>query len=1246
MDGVAVAGGSLACDPNPSHLLYTVTSQTDLQAGIIVYFCERCKKTLTIRIHCPGNRCRPGVERMHHLCQLGEPEKSTNGNKYYPAITYSSFMCTAKWCSLTITVEVCEPRLTKERDAALVDRAAVLARLNELIESEPARYSDLQPADRQARLIPASYLMQYLNDAIVADPERVPLLKVSTRNKLFSVCFADRFEELFNFLEFQKTSADDGEFVQLPVLGDERPPLGVATEYTSRRAWFEIIRIHLSFLLPANLPDSMKAPIDVQIQRSPRESLSQLLDANYTKSVFKYLDDYNPNDFSILGVEKDMHESLLWYAGICQKQTNPNRRQATFEALSRVSKGRESSCAELREFLFEEGIELATLASSKEAQPTALSRAYQAFRLEEDCPDAAVAAAFSDALSSSSSPTERKAARINLSVIAKARGSNDLLQSACTFHSGEQAAEFLEANTTVDPDMVCSIVAAYEDEGSFDGVLHVAALRSLAQFHDNSPILLSKASELESKLQTDDPPVAGTSSAEKQEVDFSLPVGLQNIRNTCYLNSILQYFNTVVPVRNLVLNWEDYKLEPTEDNISKRRLWNDYVVEKRQVFLASKFIEEMRGLFLQIDTSNASSVRPQQRLAIAALSTSWQLVQGNPASKAATVVGPQPNPNTNKDPVGPPTLPPRPDKPSSESQDLSTRPTVTVTPVSDTTDTASNVSSVTLVDQKDGEPDQANGARVPPAIPAKKRSPLDDDDQERGRSTTREHGQQGDADTKMGGIEETSDESAEDSLTDEQRITKALDDTSVTGTTQQDIEEIMGNILEHFQAAIKPTGIDERSGSQIDAITETFYGKYATYIRNVDMESGKATNDYRITQTMLRWMTAFPAKEGKTDLYTGLDKFFDQQYPKDANLEIFTSIVSGPPILHIYIQRGQSQGRYTSYQQSRNNNIVEIPEVLYLDRYMDGDSKSDIWKKRQLSWNLKRRLRALDGRPPPFEAPKNQTKKEAVNETDYEVVDKEVDSYADAFLTVDTTGEGENEEEYVSILDAEQQSILAEHGLLPDRSEHGGDVDMDSDSREELLARLDPEAARRMDAKNEEEKARALETLSTLFTDMNDVAYRLHAVICHGGNLGAGHYWVWIHDFANNVWRKYNDEQVEVHQDHAKVMRTLNSDGQPYYLAYVRQSEVDQLVAIPNRTCPSTVKGDGLAGNAPNDDNPAGGSSNFHMSQQPPTASGEGGSTIDPALLQDVGQGSVIDGVAVDTGMEDAEVMHVEHRND
>lgn len=54
----------------------------------------------------------------------------------------------------------------------------------------------------------------------------------------------------------------------------------------------------------------------------------------------------------------------------------------------------------------------------------------------------------------------------------------------------------------------------------------------------------------------------------QQAVDVDLPVGLANLRNTCYLNSILQYFYSVNAVRDLAVTSELDPLEPTEANLS------------------------------------------------------------------------------------------------------------------------------------------------------------------------------------------------------------------------------------------------------------------------------------------------------------------------------------------------------------------------------------------------------------------------------------------------------------------------------------------------------------------------------------------------------------------------------------------------------------------------------------------------------------------------------------------------------
>lgn len=65
------------------------------------------------------------------------------------------------------------------------------------------------------------------------------------------------------------------------------------------------------------------------------------------------------------------------------------------------------------------------------------------------------------------------------------------------------------------------------------------------------------------------------------------PVGLDNIGNTCYLNSLLQYYYTVKPVRNMVINFENYRMPLTEQNIKNKRV-GGRIVAKSEIVKAQK----------------------------------------------------------------------------------------------------------------------------------------------------------------------------------------------------------------------------------------------------------------------------------------------------------------------------------------------------------------------------------------------------------------------------------------------------------------------------------------------------------------------------------------------------------------------------------------------------------------------------------------------------------------------------------
>lgn len=65
------------------------------------------------------------------------------------------------------------------------------------------------------------------------------------------------------------------------------------------------------------------------------------------------------------------------------------------------------------------------------------------------------------------------------------------------------------------------------------------------------------------------------------------PVGLENIGNTCYLNSLLQVLFTTTDLRKVVLNFEDYKMALDADSIERKRV-GQRQISLREVQTAQK----------------------------------------------------------------------------------------------------------------------------------------------------------------------------------------------------------------------------------------------------------------------------------------------------------------------------------------------------------------------------------------------------------------------------------------------------------------------------------------------------------------------------------------------------------------------------------------------------------------------------------------------------------------------------------
>ena len=71
---------------------------------------------------------------------------------------------------------------------------------------------------------------------------------------------------------------------------------------------------------------------------------------------------------------------------------------------------------------------------------------------------------------------------------------------------------------------------------------------------------------------------SGSITSEQPTGDW--PVGLENIGNTCYLNSLLQFYFTVKPLRELVLNFDEHRMQVEDFSPGKKRVGSRNVSKK------------------------------------------------------------------------------------------------------------------------------------------------------------------------------------------------------------------------------------------------------------------------------------------------------------------------------------------------------------------------------------------------------------------------------------------------------------------------------------------------------------------------------------------------------------------------------------------------------------------------------------------------------------------------------------------
>ncbi|KAI8350593.1 hypothetical protein EDC96DRAFT_567370 [Choanephora cucurbitarum] len=359
------------------------------------------------------------------------------------------------------------------------------------------------------------------------------------------------------------------------------------------------------------------------------------------------------------------------------------------------------------------------------------------------------------------------------------------------------------------------------------------------------------------------------------------PVGLINIGNTCYFNSLLQYYYTIVPFRDTVLHYENY----VEDEDNEPKKTGGLKVDQPKIRRAKRFVVLLKELFYSIQHCKENAISPEYNLAcMALLNEKENDVQEDEIAKF-----------TKK---GPSQL--------VEQNDINNSSQINV--VDDTQNTKNSGlvdtemagtiqchsdfrSAVTEVVVKDKDISLQASPSYESIVPKQKAKHLL-------------------VDTKK------------------YRQKEKLNVNSMMFGRQQDLTECMGNIMYLVEAALKT-----KDGKQVDdVVRQTFYGKACqvlSYYDDTTLQKVKKKQEEDFAHIIVN------IKEG-SNLYEIMDNYFfanqvNFQGGHDATREVV--VKSFPPILQIHIQRVQFNRELVRAYKSKAH--VHFDKAIYLDRYTE-----------------------------------------------------------------------------------------------------------------------------------------------------------------------------------------------------------------------------------------------------------------------------------------------------------------------
>ncbi|KAF8596170.1 cysteine proteinase [Ceratobasidium sp. AG-I] len=808
--------------------------------------------------------------------------------------------------------------------------------------------------------------------------------------------------------------------------------------------------------------------------------------------------------WDVLGITKSTATAtVVETAYNCQTRCNPPETPTYYDALSRLSQQQKlPGISEIQSLAATESSRGRwtewDLQSATEDLGFGVNGVIGETYVADEANDEYILSAFQSAFKAAANePAKRRRVKNSLRIIAESRGSHQLMRqyervNSANFIDIDEAYKILDVTKDVDDDTLVVVYQVRIADSPHSKPRMNEALTCVAEERNSARLkeLISTG------VDPGKPPVI---------VPAEFPRGLHQLGNTCYLNSLLQYFYTIKELREVIENGSfDLDAPISDEDLLNRRI-GGRLVTRREVERSKKFVKLLSGLFMQMMCVDEAAITPELELAKLALVTSKDEEDDAIAEAVTTEPG-----EISEKPAGATeqiTAPPG-DTPKVEG---TTENSIAVEPKEKDAGAtsapdeipdammasrpASPPAALTAIeDQGDSKMDEGTDQSATIVVPVTQIESSQEDERL-------------EADTSGNSmIVETGDEPpSNDLIAARKKSTMVADSGAMMFGKQHDVSEVFDNCMFQIETALQfepGSEGDARSGT----IKKLFYGKLLQRLRPIFDPTASPTTSLRSRtvhekEDLFSHLLVNVSDEG-FDLYDGLNGYLEDEVEyagKRSRMEV--SLLDLPPILQIQLQRVQFNR--DTMQAFKSNAYIKFEETLSMDRFMaDVDPEKKAQSKiieSELS-ACRERLRALT-------------------------------SGNSATLTTSLAG---------------TKAFLATLG--------GDHLDIDSDLANNLGEEIKSveEEVRSTRAQSQKLKGE----LEEFWKEQRQVEYELASVFIHRGTSASfGHYFFYSRHLPGkpDEWFKYNDSEVTPVNKTEVLADGTGSTANPYLLVYVRK---------------------------------------------------------------------------------------------